>query len=352
MKKTTISLLTTALILFCSGILLATFASLHAKISKIEVFDVETKESKIETLSLSIDDVLKNSPESNYVKKQSSTKYTRIDLTSFVGDVIICTGGQETEIVLEETNTNNLECFVEGDALTIREVDPVGFMGFYVDDSGVTFRGLRHTFHPGNAVNSDKIITVKIPDGLTLNQIDVFATIGNITIDGISADTVNAESGKGLISIKNLKNSESKISVKGNFTNIEMEENQYSNCAISTRFGKINASLLEDAKASTILDLWYGSINVETLLPTSEYKLSITTGNGVVKRNSETIGDTLNHDGTSPARISSSIVIGDFNLIYSGEKADNFVPSFEVPEPSDTVETIEEETETNSLAQN
>ena len=347
MKKTTISLLTTALILFCTGILLALFASLHAKISKIEVFDVETKESKIETLSLTIDDVLKKSPDANYVKQQSSTKYTRIDLTSFVGDIIICNGGQETEILLDEANTNNLEYFVEGDALTIREVDPVGFMGFYVDDSGISFRGLRHTFHPGNAVNSDKVITVKIPEGLVLNQIDVFTTIGNITIDGISAGTINAESGKGLISIKNLKNAESKVAVKGNFSSVEMEENLYSNCSISTHFGSIKASLVEDANASTILDLWYGSIDVETLLPTSQYKISITTGNGVIKHNSKTIGETLNHDGTSAARISSSIVIGDFNLIYSGEKEDSFVPSMEIDETLESDKTSEEETKTD-----
>lgn len=334
MKKTTRSLLTTALILFCAGILLALCTSLYAKISNIEVFDVEKKARTIETLTVSIDDVLKKSPDANYVKQQSSTKFTRIDLTSFAGNVILTSGGQQTEILLEEANTNNLEYYVEGDALIIREVDPVGFMGFYIDRGGISFKGLRHTFNPGNAINDEKTITLKIPEGLELNQVDVYASIGDITLDGIFSGSVNVESGNGIVNVKNLKNPNGKLSIKGNFSDVHVENNLYLNCSISSHFGDINAKLLEDTNASTILDLWYGTINVDNLLPTSQYKLSITTSNGAVKHNSEVIGETLNHDGASAARISSSIVIGDFNLNYIGEKADHFVPTQAIPQVS------------------
>ncbi len=351
MKKNTRSLLTTALILFCAGFLLTIGSLIYATITKVEVYDVEKKDRVIETRSLTIDDVLKNSPDSNYIKQLSSTKYTRIDLTSFTGDVVFSVGGQQTEITLEEANTNNLKYYVEGDALIIKDVDPVGFMGFYIDGSGISFKGLRHIFRPGNAFNSDKTITVKIPEGLTLDLIDVRSSVGDITLDGVSASSINVDSGKGLVTLKNLSNPNAKISVKGNFSDIEMEENLYFNCSATTHFGSISASLVEDAKASTILDLWYGNIDLETVLPTSLYKLSITTANGYVKHNEEDLGKSLNHDGSSAARISSSIVMGNFNMSYVGEKEDHFVPSQIAPPTSSSTITTDETASSNNAEQ-
>lgn len=314
MKKTTRSLLISALILFCAGLLLAIGATLYAKISKIEVYDIQKKARTIESVTISIDDILSHSPESNYVKQLSQTKFSRIDLSSFAGDVAFTTGEGEPSIILDEANTNNLSYSVVGDTLIISEVDPVGFMGFYIDKSGISFKGLRHIFHPGNATNSGKTITVKVPATYELTQIDIFSSIGDVTIEGISVATLNIDSGNGDIKIKNLSNPNGKITVNGNFTDVEMENNLYVNCAVSTHFGDIKTKLVENSNASTSLDLWCGDIDVKTTLPTTFYKLSLTTSLGSISRNEKEIGKKLNSDGSGAARISSSIFLGDFNL--------------------------------------
>lgn len=326
MKKTTHSLLVTSLILFCAGLLLTIVTSMYAKVKKIEVFDVEKKERTIVNTTLSIDQILDKSPDANFVKHLSPTKYSRLDLTSYSGKIVICPGEEDTQVVLEEANAANLELAVIGDALTVREVDPVGYLGFYIDKGGVSFKGLRHIFNPGNAINSDKIVTLKIPQSVALSQIDVFSSIGDITLDGVNANFINVHSVKGTIDVKNLTNATSKITINGNFTDVEMDNNLYSSCAISSRFGDIKTHVLENSNGSTILDLWIGDINVKTDTPTSLYKLSIATTYGQVIRNSENVGKTLNNDGFSAARISSSIFKGNFNLEFTGGDESSYVP--------------------------
>ncbi len=318
MKKTTHSLLISALILFCTGLLLAVVTSLYAKIAKIEVYDVPKKAKTIETISVSIDEILKHSPESNYVKQLSETKFAKIDLSSFVGDVIICQS-DKAELQFNKANTNNLSYIITGDTLTVEEVDPVGFMGFYISRGGISFKGLRHIFNPGNPTNGAKTITIKIPKEQNLTQIDIYSSIGDITIDGISSSNINVESGNGDVIIKNLSNPEGKITVNGNFTDVKMEKNLYYNCVVSTHFGNIETKLPNHANASTILDLWCGDIDVETNLPATHYKLSLTTTLGMITRNSEDVGKKLNSDGSGAARISSDIFLGDFNLEFSDD---------------------------------
>ena len=345
MKKTTRSLLISALILFCAGLILALCASLYAKINKIQVYDVPEKAQTIENRTVKIDDVLKNSPESNYVKKLSETKFTNIDLTSYTGKVVICSGGKDTEIVLDKANTNNISYTVVGDTLTVKDVDAVGFMGFYINKGGISFKGLRHMFNPGNPTNSDKTVTVKIPADFLLSEVVVSSSIGDVVVDGISAEVINVQSKSGTVHIKNQKYADAKITVNGSFTNVKMSNNQYSNCAISTQFGNIETHLLETSNKSTILDVWCGKISVKTDLPTSQYKLSVSTQSGVVSRNGKEIGKKLSNDGNGIVRITSTVFVGDFEIKYAGGKEEDYKAKNPAPEAVVEGEVAAPETE-------
>jgi len=320
MKKTTKNLLISSLILFCTGLLLTLCASLYAKINKIDVYDVTEKARTIENKTVKIDEILKKSPESNYVKQLSTAKFNKINVTSFTGKVVICTGSKDTEVKLDKANTNNIAYSVIGDTLTVTEVDAVGVMGFYIDKGGISFKGLRHIFNPGNSTNSEKTITIKVPANLLLSHVEVSSTIGNVTIDGISAEEINVQAKSGTINIKNLKYQNAKLKINGTFADIHMKNNLYSTCSISVYLGNIDTHLLKNTNTSTILDLYFGDIKVKTDSPTNYYKLSITTNSGIVSRNGKEIGKKLNDDGDGAARISSSIFIGDFQLDYSKGK--------------------------------
>lgn len=345
MKKTTRSLLISALILFCAGLVLAIGTTLYAKISKIEVYDIQKKARTIENVTLTIDEILSRSPESNYVKQISQSKFSKIDLTSFVGDVVLTVSEGDPLLVLDETNTNNISYSVIGDTLTVSEIDPVGFMGFYMDQSGISFKGLRHIFHPGNAVNSEKTVTIRLPADFILTQVDIYSLIGDVTVDGISANSLNVEAGNGNVKIKNLTNADAKITVNGNFTDVKMENNLYTTCAVSTHFGTIETSLLENTNASTILDLWCGDVSVNTVPPTTHYKLSLATTVGSITRNEKEVGKKLNSNGSGAARISSNIFFGDFilksELGHNEPAAPETPPENQTDVPEQTLENAE-----------
>ena len=105
MKKTTRSLLITSLILFCAGLLLSLIFALVAKTSDIKIFDFDKKASTIETVSVDINEILANSPESNYMKKLSKKAFSRIDIISYAGNIVLKKDSERNGIHFEKTNT-------------------------------------------------------------------------------------------------------------------------------------------------------------------------------------------------------------------------------------------------------
>lgn len=353
MKKTTRSLLITSLILFCAGLLLALSASLYSIITHKKIFDVEKKEKNIETVTIGIDEILGHSPDSNFVKKLSDKHFTQIDFTNFVGNVEIRGGAEKTELILQKANTNNLNYEITGGTLKIEEVDPVGFCGIYIGKDGVTFKGLRHIFSPGNPVNSKKSIILKLAKDTAVNEININSYIGRVLCENINTDSLNIQSTIGEVKLKGLENPNGKINVTGNTTDISLINNRYSSCAVNTKFGNIEAKLSDQVGQSTILDLWCGDVDVETVLPTSYYKLSISTTVGSIERNDKHFGKKLSDSGSTASRISSGIFLGDFSVSFDGDDEANFVPpekedlptnSNSDASPDVTAQTINEET--------
>ena len=326
MKKTTRSLLITALILFCTGLLLSLSASLYAIITHQKIFDVEKKDKNIESITVGIDDILSHSPNSNFVKKLSDSHFTQIDVTSFAGNVKICTGAEKTELILKKANTSNLNYEIVGGTLKIEEVDPVGFCGIYIGKDGLTFKGLRHIFSPGNAINSRKTIILNLAKDTPLAELNISSYMGNVICEKISAEKIDIHSTIGDIRLKDLANESAKITISGSLTDIDLENNAYSSCSVNTKFGDIDVDLKDQVGQSTILDLWCGDVDMETALPTTYYKLSISTTLGSIERNDKHCGKKLSDSGSTASRISSGILMGDFSLSFKGKDESKFIP--------------------------
>ncbi len=341
MKKTTRSLLLTALILFCAGLLLSLVFSLIAKTSDIKVFDFNKKASTIETVSVSIDDVLAISPDSNYMKKLSKKAFSRIDISSYAGDVVLRKESEKSGLHFDKTNTNNISYSIIGDTLTIKETDPVGLLGLYISDDGFSFRGLRHIFSSGNRINASKTVTVFIPEDTVLDEIEIISSVGNVELDGVSAPEVNITSSFGKVLIKNTKDENGKFNIKGNFTDVSLENCLYTNCSVTTKFGEINAKMPLHKEQSTILDVWCGDVIVKTELPVGDYKLSLSTTIGEISHNNKSIGKKMNEAGKTASRISSNIIFGKFELLSETED-DNSSFTLEETQTQPETELFEE----------
>lgn len=335
MKRTTKSLLVSAVVLLFAGLLLALCSSMYVKMHGIDAFGIASVEPMIENKTLSLADILADSKESDYNNKLSELPFTKVDVISYAGDVIV-RSGKETSVELQHADTNNLSLSVVGNTLTVREMEPVGFLGVFADESGFSFKGLRQIFGPGNTLNTEKVIIVTIGEDVALESLTVLSTLGDVTIDKASAEAVNVESNTGNVCLINMANSEASISVKGNFTGITLENCLYDACNLSTKIGKIYAVLndttLTDLTKSIVLDSWMGDVSVYTHVPVDAYKLSISTAFGAVSKNGEALGKECKNHSISGCRISSTVYLGNVLISYAdGDESQYREPAVENP---------------------
>ena len=321
MRKTTKSMLITALILFCAGLLLALSSALFVKIKKIDAFGTEKKTELIQTKTLSLAQILSDSPKSNYVKKLSKKEFSKIEIVSFAGDVVIKESSSETKLELDKTNVNNLSAEIIRETLIIKEEAPVGFMGFFIDENKISFQGLRHIFGIGNSINAEKTITLYVKDTVLPEEIDVISTVGDVTLDKVSAKKISIASDFGTVALKNsVKNADSKI--KGEFSSVKLKNYKYTSCAIATKFGSVDAEVLDGENQSTVIDIWAGNVDLKTNLPIKHYKLDLSTSLGSIERNGKKEGKKLSETSSTNSRITIGILAGDVDLSFEGNEED------------------------------
>jgi len=318
MKKTTKSMLITALILFCAGLLLALGSALFVKIRGIDPFGVPVITKTVENKELSLNEILATSPDSNYMKKLSKKEYTRVLLTSFAGDVEVYSTDGETRVELENANTANLNIEIIGETLTIEEKNGVSFMGFHINRDGFSFKGLRQLFGNGNSANSSKVVKIYLSKNITVDQIDISSAVGNIIIDNIHTEIMNIDADYGDINVKALSATSGKLNIKGNVSNVALSDMENITSTVSLRVGDIKATVGGKNEFNTILDTWIGSINVTTKEPTSFYKLTLSTSLGKVFRNGEHFGKELSDSSTTTNRVTATTVFGDVSIAYQG----------------------------------
>lgn len=325
MRKSTKSLLITSLILFCAGLFLAVGSAIFVKVKGIDPYGVVEKQKVIENKTISLPQLLEASPESNFVKKLSPKEFHRIDLSSYTGDIVV-RSADVTSIELQKTNTANLTCSIIGETLTIAEEDQVGILGVYINDEGFSFKGLRHIFGPGNSANLKKVVIVNIAKDFPIDQINIDSKIGDVLVDGITATTLNITAKNGNVELKNLPNVDGKISVKGDTADVEIEDCYYNSCNISVKIGDITADILDLSAVSNVFESWIGNVEIETDLPTTQYKLSLSSTFGSISRNGSLIGKDCKESAENASRITANALLGSISLDFEGDDESLYVP--------------------------
>jgi hypothetical protein len=313
MKKTTKSMLITALVLFCCGILLALSSALYAKIAGVDIFGIPQKSSTIVSKTIPLPELLATSPDSNYVKKLSNTEFSRVNIGSFAGNVEIRLG-TETKLELIDANINNLQCQIIGETLTVQEVDPVCFMGIYIDQTGISFKGLRQVFSSGNDINSNKNVILYLDATRLPKQIDINSVYGDVVLDGINSEIVNLKSSFGNVRIQNFMNPNGKLNLSGNFTSFDLSEMLYNSCSVTTTFGTINLKINSDSCKTSVLESLFGNIYVNCNVPTESFKLNLSTTLGAVAKNGENLGKKYSSSSSIANRITATTILGSINL--------------------------------------
>lgn len=338
MKKTTKSMLISALILVCFGLLLALGSALFVKIKGIDPFGVPevTKLSENKTLTLS--EILADSPESNYMKKLSKKEYLRVAVTTFAGDVEIRFVSGESYVELVDANTSNLRIEVIGETLTVEEIDSVGIMGIFLDKDGLSFKGLRQLFGHGNSASTNQKIRIYLSDAIAVDQINVSSTVGDLGIYDVKTEKLNVNKSFGNTTVDTMVGG--RLDLKGSFGNVTVKNLQNVATSVAIRFGNIKADInSESGVSSTVLENWIGDIDVNTKEATSLYKLTLSTIIGCVLRNGTEVEKSYSDSSSTTNRVTASAVLGNVSISYAGGDESAYVP----PKISTEDKTTEED---------
>ena len=342
MKRTTKSLLLTALILFCAGVLLTLGSFLFVKIRGIDPYGLEKSLKTPEDKTVSLDEILEASPNANYNKGTSSVEFSKIEMTSFSGKVAVKPSEKNgTYLDLKHANTQNISYEIVGETLIIKDTKPVGLMGFFVDEGGFSYHGLRQIFGPGNTLESERTVTIYVDPEAEISEISVDSMVGNVLVDGVKVWNLKVAVSIGDAEVKNCTITDGKISVTGSFTDVQVADNHTASIVVSTKIGNIDALLSQPETTSSNFDVWMGTVRIKTTEPTAAYKMNCETVIGGVWRNGEKLGKKIQTDATAAARrVSSSAVFGSIYFDYALGRE----PEIPVIVPKTEPETTEPET--------
>ena len=262
MKKTTISMLITALILFCSGLLLTLGTLIYTTAASVDIYPGQSMEPS------NFRDFTKSFADLGYTRENP---VKRIEISTLVGDVQVIPTNGESKAEFKDADINNITCKMEGSTLVVRENNAVGFMGVQVSNQGFSFNGLRQIFHSaGNASPSHKLILHLNP--LEFNGVlTIKNAVGTISVQNIACAemSVSADYGKIFLADCNLVTT---LDANGNMAELVLRNNTCQQLNANVTLGNIYA-LVNENKVN--LKASMGNITVLTQKDQSNYQLRL-----------------------------------------------------------------------------
>ena len=146
-----------------------------------------------------------------------------------------------------------------------------------------------------------------------------------VNLDGIETDVLNLKSKKGNVVIQNFKNEAAKLTLKGNFTNFDLKNITYASCSATTLLGNINLSIENEQVRTSVLETWLGDVSILCDIPTSAFKLNLSTTLGSVMRNGEAMGKEHNSSSQNTCRISANTILGDVSISFTGGNEEDYI---------------------------
>lgn len=338
MKKTTKSMLITALILVCAGLLLSLGSFLFALISKVDIFGVENVPYISATKDYTLTEILESSPEADYTRKLTSLPFSKLDILSFVGKVEIVPTKDETHVTLTNANPDNVLVQVIGTTLTVAEQREVGIMGVFIGEKGFSFKGLRQIFGPGNSANPGKAMTVYLNEDDLAESVSIRSSVGDVVVRGIGGDSLSVRASFGKASLEDL--TVKHVEVMETFGTLTLKGNECSSINATVHFGSVEAFLPQCGDQSLVLDLWAGKCTVSTEAPLTHYKLTLSTTVGSVEKNGKSAGKTMQEYSGTASRISSTVLLGKIS-VNGSEEAEAVQETFETEEVTFEVDTVD-----------
>lgn len=272
MKKTTKSMLTTALILVAAGLILTVGSFIFCIAGGVDIYGDAERKFDFRTFSL---DMPALRAETGAAQKTISG----ISISAQVGDIEVRPTDGETHFEFYNVDRENLHCSYDTGVLTIAEENEVTYFGLSVNNEGFSFRGLRYLFSANNFSGARRIV-------LFWNQSEampplyVKTVVGNLKINGIRCSAnLTAEVTTGGIVVNNCSSPSGTLRANTSVGTVSVRQNEFALTSLYTTCGSLHAGVLGQ---KTVLESVLGSATVELLLPEDQYNIRCTTSLGYV----------------------------------------------------------------------
>ena len=264
MKKNTVSMLISALILFVAGFLLTVITLIYASITKIDIYPGQTNAKPDKGSVTKTFEEMGVLP--GFVVK-------KIELTSFVGNVNVVYTDGESRLSLEKTDLNNLDLSFDDGLLSISEKNPVGFMGVEVSKNGFGFNGLRQIFRLSSNADTNRTVTLYLnPDDFSA-VLNINGFVGDIKVRDVLCSELYIKNSIGSIMIDGCTLS-SVLNVKSDDSDVYLRRCSYPQATVDVTLGNVFALI---GTNKTNLKTVKGDILVLTELTDEDYQLRLST---------------------------------------------------------------------------
>lgn len=270
MKKTTISMLITALILFCTGLLVTLITLIYTTATGTDIFSGQN------TATPNVRDYTQTFADMGYKENDLIKK---IDFSMLVGKVEVAATTQESRVEFTQTDINNIVCSFENNTLTVKEINSVAFMGFEISENGMGFNGLRQLFRSVGNASSDRKAVLYINPKDFGGVINVKCVVGSITCQDLNCEDLSTESTIADVSVMECSFL-NEIKIKGTAGDVYLRKNTYSNCRVNVTSGNIFA-IIDQKKHN--FETTVGDILILTQQDKEDYLLRLSNTYGAIR---------------------------------------------------------------------
>ncbi|MBE7080310.1 MAG: DUF4097 domain-containing protein [Clostridiales bacterium] len=205
---------------------------------------------------------------------------------------------KEGEAFSAESNLKNLKVYDKDECLTIKDLTKNKLFG------GDSYE---------NAV-----LTIYVPVGTVFENVNLTTGAGRLTVDNLSAETIDFELGAGEVSIGSLIATKS-ADIEGGAGRITVSGGALKNLDIDMGVGELNLTSAFSGECN--LDMGIGESNITLIGMKDDYKLDLEKGLGSITIDGKDVSD-FGSSGNGTNKVDISGGIGAINIRFEEEKTE------------------------------
>ena len=222
-----------------------------------------------------------------------------------------------TGIRILDIEINAADLYIkEGEAFSVES----NLKNLKVDDNNgrLTIKDLTKNKRFGGYSYENAVLTIYVPVGTVFENVNITTGAGRLTVDNLSAETIDFELGAGEVSIGSLVATKS-ADIEGGAGRITVSGGALKNLDMDMGVGELNLTSAFSGECK--LDMGVGESNITLIGNKDDYKLDLEKGLGSITVDGKDVSD-FGSSGNGTNKVDISGGIGAINVRFEEEKTE------------------------------